>query len=334
MNSLERLENRLNGFSVDYVPNLTIVMMFAARQIQVPYGAYVSDYRLLAKAAMLCHEKFGIDCLCAISDPMREAEGFGAKVVVPEDGIPYSPEKRINEISQISGLKPIAPERSPRMNDRLEAVRLMREQSGGKIPVIGWVEGPFAECCDLMDMQEVMMYLYDEPYAVKELLEICLEQAVLFATAQIKAGAHIIGIGDAAASLVGPDLYREFALEYEQRLIAAIHRMGAKCKLHICGNITPILGDIAQTKADIVDCDHMVDLQLAGRMLPGACISGNINPVLLLNSRKAVEHEVNDCLTAGNERHILAAGCEIPKMTPEENLLALHSGILTYAGKI
>ena len=88
MNSYERVMNRLDGKSVDRLPNLSLVMMFAAKQIGVSYGAFCSDYRLLADSAFVCHEKFGFDMVCAISDPMREAEGFGAQLVIPEDAVP------------------------------------------------------------------------------------------------------------------------------------------------------------------------------------------------------------------------------------------------------
>jgi len=42
------------------------------------------------------------------------------------------------------------------------------------------------------------MDIFDEPGFINELLEICLEQAVLFAGEQVKAGADFIGVGDAA----------------------------------------------------------------------------------------------------------------------------------------
>ena len=327
MNSYERVMNRLAGKPVDRIPNLSIVMLFAAKELGVSYSDCCRDYRLLADAAFLCHEKYGIDMVCAISDSMREAEGFGTRVSFPEEGVPYAAAMRLQSLEDIDSLKVIDPSLGQRMNDAVEAVRLMRQRAGNDVAVVGWVEGPLAECCDLMDMQQVFINLLDEPEAMHNLLDICTRQAILFAKAQIDAGAHIMGIGDSAASLVGPSLYEEFVLPYQQRLIRAIHEMGIPVKLHICGNISPVMHLVAQTGADMVDCDHMVDMEQAAGVLPkGTSICGNFNPVEIMyqGTPEMVKREVRRCkkLSAINHNFI-APGCEVPKDTPEENMLAL-----------
>ena len=162
MNSYERVMNCLAGKQVDRLPNMSLVMMFAAKQTGVTYGDFVSDYRLLVEGNLICYEKFGFDMLCVISDPMREAEGFGAKVIIEPDKVPYSPIKRIQSRADIDTLNIVDPSSCRRMNDRIEAVRLMREKAGKDIPVCGWIEGALAECCDLMDMGGFFMDLFDE----------------------------------------------------------------------------------------------------------------------------------------------------------------------------
>ena len=327
MNSFERVMNRLRGKPVDRIPNLSIVMMFAAKQIGRSYSACCADHRLLAEGALRCHEKFGIDMVCAISDSLREAEGFGTQVVFPEEGVPYAPGPRLRDIGDIDTLKVIDPSQGRRMADTVEAVGLLRQRTGNDVPVVGWVEGPLAEACDLMDMQHVFMNLLDEPEAMHQLLDICTQQGILFARAQIEAGTHIMGIGDSAASLVGPALYEEFVLPYQQRLIGAIHRMGIPVKLHICGNISPVMHLVAQTGADMVDCDFMVDMDRAAEILPaGTSICGNFDPVqiMLQGTPDTVKAAVRKCKELGCKNNkFIAPGCEVPQDTPEENLLAL-----------
>ena len=253
MNSFQRVMNRLQGKPVDRIPNLSIVMMFAAKELGVPYSDCCRDYRLLADAAFLCHERYGIDMVCAISDSLREAEGFGTEVIFPNEGVPYAAKLRLQNLSDIDSLKVIEPSQSVRMSDTVEAVRLMRQRAGNDVPVVGWVEGALAESCDLMDMQQVFINLLDEPEVMHRLLDLCTKQGILFAKAQIEAGAHIMGIGDSAASLVGPSLYEEFVLPYQQRLIDAIHEMSVPVKLHICGNIGPVMHLVAKT-ANVWKC--------------------------------------------------------------------------------
>lgn len=321
MNSYERVMNRMEGKPVDRLPNLNIFMLMPAKLLGIPYGQYVTDYRKLVEGVEYCYEKFETDCYCVISDPMRETEGLGATVVVPDDNVPYCPEPFLKNITDISKVKVVDPGSSKRMEDRLQAVRVLSEKARKKIPVIGWVEGAFAESCDLMDMSDVMMNLLDEPEAMQELLEICQKQAIAFALEQVRCGADIIGVGDAAASLIGPGLYEEFVLPYEIELFQAIHDAGAKVKLHICGNITEKLPLIAKSGADILDCDHMVSMELAAQALPSTCsISGNIDPVAILRGNKlSIFEEVRKCMGYPN-RNIIAAGCEIPRDTPPENL--------------
>lgn len=331
MNSYQRVMRRINGENVDFLPDLSLVMTFAAKQIGVPYGKYVSDYRLLAKGALLCYEKFGLDMVCAISDPMRETEGFGAEVCIPEDDVPYSPVPRLKDISEIETLKIVDPSSVRRMNDRLEAIRFLKERVGQEAPVVGWVEGAVAESCDLMQMSEVLMNLLDEPEAMEELLSICERQAEIFAREQIKAGADIIGVGDAASSLIGPALYEEFALPHQQKLIQSIHEAGAKVKLHICGNLNPVLDLVAQTGADIIDLDYMVDMKKAAALFPKtSCICGNFDPVgiLLQGNKEDVKREVKRCMEISQlNPNMISPGCEIPKNTPIENVLAIQEAI-------
>ena len=107
--------------------------------------------------------------------------------------------------------------------------------------------------------------------------------------------------------------------------------MGVPVKLHICGNISPVMHLIAQTGADIVDCDFMVDMDRAAEILPeGTCICGNFNPVeiMLQGTQETVKTEVRRCKALSRKNHnIIAPGCEVPKDTPKENMLALLSAL-------
>ena len=154
-----------------------------------------------------------------------------------------------------------------------------------------------------------------------------VEVELVFARAQVDAGADFIGMGDAAASLLGPEHYREFVWEAEKKCIAEIHRMGVPVRLHICGNITPLLPMLGEVGADLVDLDSMVSVKAAREALgPRCCLAGNINPVAdLRNGTPAqVETGLAACLRdAGGALYAVAAGCEVPRDTPAPNLLAM-----------
>lgn len=235
--------------------------------IKVPYKKYVTDYRYLVEGNTACCEKFGIDMVSAISDPFREAHGFGANIIFPDDDVPKCTDYFIKDYSDIKKLKINSAMNCERMKDRIEAIKLYKKEVGEKYPILGWVEGAFAEPADLRGLSKMMVDIYDTPEFIKDLLEICTRQAILFSEEQINAGADFIGIGDAAASLISPSFYKGLVLPYEQRIINAIHDKGAKAKLHICGNISSILDFLPLTGADIVDIDWMVNFKTAKKFL-------------------------------------------------------------------
>lgn len=331
MNSKQRVFARMAGEPVDRIPNLNIIMQLAARELDVPYSAYCQSYELHAKGNILCAQKYGLDVVTVMSDPMREAHDLGTEVVFPEDDVPYPKQNLLENIENIKNLKPIPADQGKRMTQTVQTIELYKKELGNEYPVIGWVEGCFAESSDLRGVNNFMIDLFEEPAFVRELLDICLEQGKLYAKAQIEAGADIIGVGDAIASVAGPNAYRELAGEYERKLLRAIQDMGAKTKLHICGNIEPFLDQLPVDVIDILDVDWMVPLQKANE-LHGAkvSLSGNYDPVavLLQGTPETVRQAVRDCAAIGSERYISAAGCEVPKFTPQENLMAAHEAIL------
>jgi len=329
LNSYERMINRIQGKPVDRVPNLNIVMFFAARESGYNYGQVIRNGRLLADGMLRCHEKYGIDCLWAISDSVREPQDMGAEVVVPENGVPFCPQPFITGPEDFHKLKFVDPGSGFAMSDRIETVRILKEAARGEVPVVGWIEGGFAGACNMMGVAEFMFMMMEEPEAAHELISFCAEQELAFALAQIEAGADIIGLGDSAVSLIGPQLYREFAFEHEKRIFDAIHKAGAYTKLHVCGNINPSMHLLVESGCDILDCDHMVDMARAGELMRGkGCPCGNFNPVsvALQGSREDV---FNASIACANmcDNSIVAAGCEIPLNTDPANLLATHEAL-------
>ncbi len=283
MNSYERLTKRLQGEAIDRPPNFNIMMTFAAHYIDQPLSHYYLDYQTLCKANLAVQQAFNLDIVQAISDPYRETADFGADIIFPEDNLPMCRTPLLGNLADLSALKSPDPYTGRRMSDRLEAIRHLREQVGNEVPIMGWVEGALAEAADLRDINELMRDLYKHPRWVRDLLEQCVEVAIAFARAQVEAGADIIGLGDAVASLVSPPLYRKFALPYERRIFAAVHEMGALTRLHICGNTTHILADMVQSGADIIDIDWMVDIGQAAEVFgDGPALCGNFDPVAVM----------------------------------------------------
>lgn len=315
----------LKGEAVDFVPRTPILMQFAAEFIGSDYACFASDFNTLVKSNEACAKYFGIDQLSCISDPYRETHGFGSRIEYMKDAPPHSthPLCDSNDMSQLLEPDPL---KSERMLDRVNAIKLYKEKFGDEYSVLGWIEGPAASAATLRDVSNFLVDLViDEPF-VCELMDKCVEVGIAFAKAQVDAGADTIGIGDAIASQVPPDVYENLILPREKKLIRAIKDMGAYVKLHICGNITHLLPGISRLDIDIIDVDYMVNLAEVRKMLPKrVTIAGNIDPVkgILFGTPESIWGKIIDDYQLVGNPYMVNAGCEIPSGTPNENLKAL-----------
>jgi len=187
------------------------------------------------------------------------------------------------------------------------------------------VEGPLALYADLRGVESMFLDLVDNPRLYLDAAEVLIENQIRFARAQVAAGADMIGVGDAVASLVSPPMYQQFVLPFEQRLFEAIHAAGAKVKLHICGDIRGNIRLMAQTGCDILDVDWMVPLDEARVAVgPEIALAGNFDPsaVLLQGTPQDVADAARRNIEMAGPRFILQPGCEVPPGTPEANIRA------------
>jgi len=325
MTPKERIGAILSGDSYDRPAVTPIFMAWAANFIGHTYRDYYLDGDVLVKAQLSVTKAFNLDQASAISDPWREASAYGMEFEYPPEGVGRPAETLVKARQDLSRLKPLDFENSERTKQRIDSVRQMASQIGQSHSVLGWVEGPMAEYADLRGVESAMLDLIDNPELFAEAGEIIIRNAIDFALAQIRAGADMVGIGDAAASLISPAMYAEFILPLEQRLIAAIHEAGATAKLHICGNISRIVRHMAETEADIIDVDWMVPLADARMAVgPEITLCGNFNPagVLFEGNPQDVAKAARECLSATPGKFILMPGCEVPPATPEANIRA------------
>ncbi len=328
MTSRERVLAHLEGRPIDHLPLMPITMMFACNLIGARYRDYCTDYRVLVEGQLRTSEHFGFDYVNTMSDPAREAADCGATVqyfdqqpvaIVEEQAL-------LADKSRLASLKLPDPLGGGRMHNGIRALGLFKERVGREKVIEGWVEGPIAEAADLRGINTVMMDFFDDPVFVRDLFEFVVEMELRFAREQVRAGADVIGIGDAAASLISPQLYTEFVWPYEKRLVDGIHALGCKVRLHICGNTRRLLEGMGKLGCAIVDLDSLAPLSEARQQMgPTQVLLGNMNPVTILrNGTPAdVTAAIAECHRQAGSRFVVGAGCEVPRDTPHANLQAL-----------
>jgi MtaA/CmuA family methyltransferase len=328
MTSLERCLAAIRGEQPDRVPVFPLLMFFAQQRAGISYREFATNGEALAEAQLKIRERFPVDALTVCSDAFRLPADLGAEMAYPLDKPPFAKNHLIQSEADLAKLgrpDPTAP--GSRMADRLLGTRLLARAAGRECLVVGWVDMPFAEACSLIGLTEFMLMLVDQPALAHKILEWVTVRVIDFSLAQLEAGAPMIGAGDAAASLVSPDQYREFALPYEQRVSHAVHHAGGLVKLHICGQTTHLLADMARSGADLSNVDHLVPFETACEVYGAShlCFKGNLDPVseMMQSTPQACAARCRELIgKARGLRYMLSPGCEVPAATTDEVLRA------------
>jgi MtaA/CmuA family methyltransferase len=335
MSSRGRVFNLFEGKAVDHLSVMPITMQFASDAVGEKYHDYATDYKVMVAGQIKVAEEFEFDHVSVISDPAREAADCGAKIIYSEDSPPAIDNNNalLADKSKLVSLKIPDPLGGGRMHDRVKGVELFKKRVGRDKIIEGWIEGPCAEAADLRGINTLMTDFYDDPVFVRDLFEFLIEMGLGFAKAQVEAGVDVMGLGDAAASLVGPAIYEEFIWPYEKKLIDGVHELGVAVRLHICGDTRGILEGIGKLGCEIVDLDYPVPVSEAReKMGPGQILLGNLDPVSVVrdSSSKQIYKAVEKCHNEAGGNFIVGAGCEITRDTAAENLRVLTDYALSH----
>lgn len=331
MNSKERFLAVINGREADKVPVFPLLMSFAARRYGATYRQFASNGHILAESQLKVRENFALDAITACSDAFRISADLGGEIVFPQDTPPHLAKPLVHGETDLLRLKrPDVRNPAGRMADRIKAVGELARSAGHECMVLGWVDMPFAEACSLCGVSEFMMMLYDDAPLAHKILGFLTNIVMEFAVAQVEEGAPMIGAGDAAASLISPELYRQFALPYEKTVCDAVHSAGGLVKLHICGNTSRLLSLMASSGADLFNVDHLVDLTVAAIVYSnaGKAFKGNLDPVadMLFATPEECAMKARKCVDAAKGLpYMLSAGCEVPAEVTDEVFSAFCS---------
>lgn len=303
-------------------------------------GVSLRDYTLrpevLADCVIRYHRKFQPDALWLSADTWVTAEAMGAAVAFTADDQPMggTGEPLIKSIADLDRLPEPDPTSQGRWPAMVEAMRRIRQAIGPDVFIVGCFDQyPFSLACALMGIEPAMGAALEDRALLERLMGRCADYAVAYAGALAEAGADLLSGGDSPAGLLGPRLFREVALPFEQQIIARIKgRTSLPVALHVCGAATPILADLVRTGADVLELDHRTDLNnlTVCRLLPrDIAIWGNLDPVNVLargtprDVVRAAEEFIGSMKAAGHARYVLSSGCTLAMETPEENLHAL-----------
>jgi MtaA/CmuA family methyltransferase len=332
MRSIDRVRGVIEGKPVDHLPAQPMAMMLAAKHAGFRYIDYTKDGRIMAEAQLKFAGDFGIDCVLMCSDPAREVIDIAGEDSIGwfEDQGPAICEDRaaLRDMARLKEFSIPDPLGGGRMHDRIRAIEICLRELRGERSIVGWIEGPLALAGELRGLNRIMMDFEDEPEFLRDLMDFTSEVAIVYAAAQIEAGADTIGMSDAAASMIGPRRYGEFLLPWQQRVLESIRSSHPEIilRLHMCGKTDPLIPQMATLPVDIYELDFPVNLAAARAVLgPNRVILGNVATItdMLEGTPERVTAAARKCHEICGRYHIVGAGCELSPFTPPENLRAM-----------
>jgi uroporphyrinogen decarboxylase len=320
-------------------------------------GRYLPEYRAtraqagsflnLAKNPELACEvtlqplrRFPLDAAILFSDILTVPDAMGLGLYFA-DGEGPKFERPIRSAADIDKLG--VPDMETDLRYVMDAVRTIRRELNGSVPLIGFSGSPWTIACYMVEgggsdnYSKVKSLALNDPAAMHKLLGVVTDAVIAYLKAQYAAGAQALQVFDTWGGVLSPSMYREFSLRYLQRIAAELPRGDGETRAPLIlfgkGN-DPYLDELAASGAEAVGVDWTIGLGDAARRIAGrTALQGNLDPVTLYASPEAIRREVGRALEdyrAGNggsrEGHVFNLGHGLsPDMSPE------HVGALVAA---
>jgi len=329
MTGKQRFLAALRGEPVDRPPAASITSVISYQlmdKVASHFPAANTEPEAMATLASGAHEVMGFDSVMPIFSIAQEATALGCKVDWSSTSMMPTPtshpwEDRNVEMKLPDGFP------DSLLNDKyvkcaIEAIRLLKKHFKDEVMILGKVMGPWTLSYHLNNIQE---FLYDalmNPDRVRRSLDTLKQVPIVFAKAQLEAGADAIVWADhATGDLVRNTMYRDFLLPVHQELVPQVP---GPVILHCCGPTTDRIQFFREAGFDAFHFESQVAPERAiAEAQDKMKLTGNINnpTTLFLGSLTEVRIEAQRAIDAGI--HIISPECAVPLQTKLENLIEI-----------
>lgn len=310
---------------------LPILSFPVVQLLGVSVRELIADGDLQARGMKAVADRVDAAASVSFMDLSVEAECFGATVVVSDDEAPTVKGRVVHDADEADALT-VPAVGSGRTATYLDAVVKAKTLITDR-PILAGMIGPFSLAARLLDVSEIMMDCYDDPDMVHTVLDKVTQFLVGYAKAYKDAGADGIVMAEPVAGLLSPTLEAEFSAPYVQRIVREVQDEEFIVVYHNCGdNVPHMLNSILSTGCAAYHFGNAVDLErdILQKVPSDTVVMGNVDPagVLRMGTPDTVRAETKALVTRCAEypNFVLSSGCDIPPMTPWENIDAFFNG--------
>jgi uroporphyrinogen decarboxylase len=292
---------------------------------------------LAAKVTLQPVERFNLDAAIIFSDILIPLEPMGVEFEFAKGEGPVF-HHPLRERKDVERLRVFEPEEE--IPFLMKAIRIVRKELEGRIPLIGFSGAPFTIASYLIEGSHSRDYvltkgvMYQNRLAWHTLMEKISEVVVRYLNAQVRSGVQALQLFDSWVGCLSPSDYEEYVFPYSKKVIDGIE---ANVPLiHFATSSSTLLERMKRAGGNVIGLDWRVDLKEAwSRLGYDVAIQGNLDPVILLGPVDLVEREVNRILDSAGGRpgHIFNLGHGILPNTPPDHVTALIEAVHQYSLK-
>lgn len=276
--------------------------------------------------------RFPLDAAILFSDILTIPDAMGLELYFV-DG--EGPRFRQTVRSAAEAARLAVPDMETELRYVMDAVRLIRRELDGSVPLIGFSGSPWTLACYMVegggskDFARIKAMALNEPDTLHALLKVNTDAVIGYLSAQRAAGAQALQVFDTWGGVLSPAMYRQFSLPYLERIARELERGDGDARAPLIlfgkGNAAH-LEALAATGTDAVGVDWLVELSEAARRTGGqVALQGNLDPAVLYGSPAAIDAQVRqvlDSYACGNggsrEGHVFNLGHGMsPDMDPD-----------------
>jgi uroporphyrinogen decarboxylase len=213
----------------------------------------------------------------------------------------------------------------------LDAIRQIKQELGGRVPLIGFAGAPFTLASYAIEgghsssFAQTKALMYGAPAAWHRFAELLADVVGDYLVAQIEAGVEVVQVFDSWVGALNARDYREFILPHTARIFQKVAPLGVPT-IHFGVGTGAILGEIREAGGSVIGADWRTPLDEAWqRVGPDRAIQGNLDPTVLLGPLDRIMAATDDVLerAGGRPGHIFNLGHGILPATPVEHVQAL-----------
>jgi uroporphyrinogen decarboxylase len=224
-----------------------------------------------------------------------------------------------------------------------DAVSLTRREIAGKVPLLGFSGSPWTLATYMVEggssktFSKAKKLLYQEPATAHLLLDKLADTIIDYLNAQIEAGAQGVQIFDTWGGALSFDAYREFSLQYMEKIVAGLKREHAGRRVPVIlfsKGCNTQLEALAGTGCDALGVDWTITLDEARRRVGDrVALQGNLDPSILLSNPSVIRREVRRTLESfgPGEGHVFNLGHGITPDVNPDHLAALIDEVRSFS---